>query len=339
MQKTVDLLKELTQVTGVAGSEDGIARLLCGKLKEYGTVQTDSMQNVSCTFGAGYHILLEAHLDEIGLIVTAVTEDGFIKFSKCGGVDDRMLPGYEVIVHGKEDCHGIISVLPPHLQKKDAANSVPQAETLTIDVGMKKEAAQALISPGDRITFARNFVPLKGDRISASCLDDRCGVAALLLAAEQLKDVPCKVTLLFTAQEELGMRGAKVAAFGRQADESISVDVSFAYSPGCKKETCGELGRGPMLGISPVLNRAMTQSLMQIAKENHIAYQPEVMGGRTGTNADALSLSESGIPCALLSVPQRYMHTPVETIDVRDVEDTARLIALYVKKKAGEGHA
>lgn len=339
MQNTKDLLKELTETFGVAGEEKGICDLLKEKLSEFGEVSVDPMNNVSCTFGSGYHIMLEAHLDEIGLIVTEVTEDGFIKFEKCGGVDNRMLLGYEVMVHGRKDCFGVISTLPPHLQKKDDSSHVPSPEELSIDVGMTYESATKLISPGDKITFARNFTNLSDDVVSASCLDDRSGVAAVLLAAYELRDVPCKITLLFSSQEELGTRGAKTAPFGKNVDESISVDVSFAYSPGCKREECGEMGKGPMIGISPILNRTISNKLIEAAKKSDIPYQLEVMNGRTGTNADVITLCESGIPCGLVSIPEKYMHTPVETVSVCDVENVAKLIAAYVKERAGEINA
>lgn len=339
MQNTKDLLKKLTAPIGVAGEENGIVSVLREELSPFGTVQTDSMQNVSCTFGTGYHIMLEAHLDEIGLIVTSISDDGFVKFSKCGGVDSRMLLGYEVVVHSKEDCFGVISTLPPHLQKSSDEQQVPDVAGLSIDVGMTKEAAQALISPGDKITFARNYTELTEERISASCLDDRSGVAAVLLAAERLKNVPCKISLMFTAQEELGTRGAKVAPFGKQVDEAISVDVSFAYSPGCKKEECGILGKGAMIGVSPVLDAEITRKFIQLAEANKVPYQLEVMNGRTGTNADVITLSESGIKAGLLSIPEKYMHTPIETVSVKDIESVADLIALYVQERAGEMHA
>lgn len=339
MQNTKELLKELTQTVGVAGEETCISELLKKKLSDFGEVTIDQMNNVSCTFGSGYHIQLEAHLDEIGLIVTEITEDGFLKFEKCGGVDSRMLLGYEVTVHGRKDCFGVISTLPPHLQKKDDSRHVPDPEELSIDVGMNFDTASKLISPGDKVTFARNFTCLSDDAISASCLDDRSGVAAVLLAAEQLRDVPCQVTLLFTSQEELGTRGAKTAPFGKKVDESISVDVSFAYSPGCKKEECGEMGKGPMIGISPILNREISDKLIKTAEKFDTPYQLEVMNGRTGTNADVITLCETGIPCGLISIPEKYMHTPIETVSVKDVENVAKLIADYVKERAGEMNA
>ena len=196
-----------------------------------------------------------------------------------------------------------------------------------------------MVAAGDCVTFAKHFTPLDGTRVSANCLDDRSGVAAVLLAAEQLQDAPCRVTLLFTAQEEVGTRGAKTALFDRGVDASVSVDVSFAYTPGCKARDCGVMGKGPMIGISPILDRQFSKELLDLAKENQIPYQTEVMAGRTGTNADAISICGSGVRCALVSIPEKYMHTPAEVVNTADVEQTAALLAAFVRMKAGEHRA
>ena len=139
MDNTVELLKKLTSTVGVSGEEENIVTLLKDILKKYGNVSVDSMNNVYCTFGQGYHFLLDAHLDEIGMIVTDITDDGFIKVNRCGGIDRRMLLGYEVSVWGKEEVKGIISTLPPHLQNADDEKKVPEFKDISIDVGMSKE--------------------------------------------------------------------------------------------------------------------------------------------------------------------------------------------------------
>ncbi len=336
---TKELLCELTSTVGVSGAEENLAEVLRRLLGDIGEVTVDSMQNVSCTFGEGYHILLDAHIDEIGLIVKDITDDGFVKFDKCGGVDNRMLYAAEVSIWGKQEVKGIISTLPPHL-KKDSDNKAPEFDKVAIDIGMTKEEAAQLISLGDRIAFRRNFTPLLGTQLSASVLDDRCGVAAIILALKQLKDAPCKVTALFSSQEEVGGRGAAVAPYGKNVDEAIAIDVSFAYTPLSKKSECGEIGKGPMIGFSPVLDRRMSEQLVRVAEKNAIAYQREIMGGgSTGTNADDISVSQSGIRTALVSIPEKYMHSPIEVVDMQDVEQTANLLAAYIKERAGEINA
>ncbi|MBQ9516743.1 MAG: M20/M25/M40 family metallo-hydrolase [Eubacterium sp.] len=337
---TAELLKRLTSAIGVSGAEDGIKQTLTEILADYGTVTTDSMNNVFCTMGEGYHIMLDAHIDEIGMIVKSITDDGFIKLDACGGVDNRMLFASEVSIWGKEEVKGVISTLPPHLQKDDDNNKAPKFDEVAVDIGMTKEEAEKVISLGDRITFSRNFTPLLNTQISASVLDDRSGVAVLILALDMLKNAPCKVTAMFSSQEEVGIRGAAVGAFGKDVDDAIAVDVSFGFSPLCKKSECGELGKGPMIGFSPVLDREMSEKLVAVGEKCGIPYQKEIMGGgRTGTNADRISLTQSGIRTALVSVPEKYMHSPIEVVDTADIENSAKLIAEYIKQRAGEVNA
>ena len=336
---TKDILYNLTSAVGVSGSEEQIYTVLKELLADVGDVWRDDMNNVFCSFGSGYHFMLDAHIDEIGLIVKAITDDGFIKIDRCGGVDNRMLLASEVSIWGKEEVKGVISTLPPHL-KKDEEEKSPKFEDVAIDVGLTKEQAEKLISLGDRVTFKRNFTELLGNQLSASVLDDRSGVAAIVLALRMLRDVPCKVTAMFSSQEEVGGRGAAVGPYGKDIDEAIAVDVSFGFTPMCKKSDCGELGKGPMIGFSPVLNRRMSDELVDVAEKCGIPYQKEVMGGgSTGTNADDISLIQTGIKTALVSIPEKYMHSPIEVVDVTDVENTARLIAEYVKQRAGEVNA
>ncbi len=335
----VELLKMLTQTNGVSGDEENIVSLLTDILEPYGKVEVDALNNVTCTFGEGYHFLLDAHLDEIGFIVTEITDDGFIKFDKLGGIDLRMLPSQEVIIHGKEKVFGVISSKPPHLQSNNDADAVSEIRDLSIDTGFSAKRISEIVEIGDRITLKKNFVNLLNSRISASCLDDRSGIAAIILALDELKKINCKITVLFSSQEEVGTRGAKTGAFGKDIDEAICVDVSFAYTPGCDKNECGNLSKGAMIGFSPILNKDMSDNLVKVCKDNNILFQREVMNGRTGTNADVISVCESGVKTALISIPEKYMHQSVEVIDLDDIESVSKLISLYVAERVGELNA
>ncbi len=339
MENTLELLKKLTSTVGVSGEEENMVKLLKEMLSKYGKISVDSMNNVFCTFGEGYHFLLDAHLDEIGMIVTDITDDGFIKVNRCGGIDRRMLLGYEVSVWGKEEVKGIISTLPPHLQTADDEKKVPEFKDISIDVGMCKSEIEKLVSLGDKVTFKRNFTPLLNNQLSASCLDDRAGVASIVLCLDRLKKLPCKVTVMFSTQEELGTRGAKIGAYSKGVDEFISVDVSFAFTPNCDKADCGEIGKGAMIGFSPILNKNISKELVNIAEKNNIPFQCEIMSGSTGTNADVLTLCESGIKGALISIPEKYMHQPCEVVDINDIESVSNLICAYISEKAGEPNA
>lgn len=339
MKNTIELLKELTETVGVSGCEHNIAGLLSKILEPYGDVTVDCMNNVFCTFGEGYHFLLDAHLDEIGLIVTDITDDGFIKVDKCGGIDTRSLPALEVSVWGKKEVKGIISALPPHLQNSDEEKKAPKLSDLTIDTGYTKSQLEKLVSLGDKVTFKRNFTPLLNGLVSASCLDDRAGVASILMCLDELKSLPCRITVMFSSQEEVGTRGASVGPYSKNIDEAIVVDVSFAFTPGCDKNDCGEISKGAMIGFSPTLDKCMSRKLVKIADKNNISYQQEIMSGRTGTNADVITVSESGIKTALISIPLKYMHQRVEVVDTSDIESVSRLICAYIRERAGEMNA
>lgn len=339
MKKTLELLKKLTAPVGVSGAEDNIVSVLTELLKPYGDVTVDNMNNVFCTFGEGYHFLLDAHLDEIGFVVTDITDDGYIKFDQCSRTDSRFLPGYEVSVWGKKEIKGIISTLPPHLQTADDEKKAPKLKALAIDTGYTKEKLIDFVSLGDKITLKRNFTPLKNNYLSASCLDDRSGICAIILALDKLKNLPCKITVMFSSQEEVGTRGAKIGPFGKNIDEAISVDVSFAYTPGCDKADCGEISKGAMIGFSPILDKTISKKLVDAAEKNNIPYQCEIMAGRTGTNADVISVNGSGIKSALISIPEKYMHQAVEVVDLDDVKAVADLIVAYITERAGEINA
>ncbi len=335
---TLKLLKKLTAAGALSGCEDALHNDLRTILEQYGEVRTDGMKNIFCTFGQGPHFLLDAHMDEIGLIVTSITDDGFLKFSASGGVDRRFLPASEVTVLGKRRLRGVVCSVPPHL-RSNKEKKVNDISDLAVDIGFSKDEAEKLVEPGDRILFHHQFDELCGSKVVSNCLDDRCGVASLLLTLDRLKKIPAKITVMISAQEEVGTRGATAGAFSVDADEAICVDVSFGYSPQCSKEDCGMVSGGAMIGFSPVLDQAISRSLVKCAEKNHIPYQKEIMNGKTGTNADVITVSKSGVKCGLISIPLRYMHTPSEVIDVKDVEATADLIAAYISERAGEWNA
>ncbi len=339
MKNTFELLKDLTSIPAVSGSEKNLNFYLTDLLSAYGNVTTDNMNNVFCTFGEGYHFLLDAHIDEIGFVVTEITDDGFIKFDKVGGIDTKMLPAFEVSIWGSKKIDGIISTLPPHLQNADDEKNAPDLNDLAIDTGLTVKELKTDVALGDKITLKRNFTPLINDRISASCLDDRSGVCAILSALDEIKALPCKITVMLSSQEEVGTRGAKIGPFSKNVDEAISVDVSFAYTPECEKNECGEISKGAMIGYSPILDRSISDKLADIAEKNHIAYQKEIMPGKTGTDADVISVCESGIKTALISIPEKYMHQNTEVVDINDIKAVANLIAAYITERSREINA
>ncbi|MBQ2842485.1 MAG: M20/M25/M40 family metallo-hydrolase [Clostridia bacterium] len=332
------LLEKLCSAKGVSGEENRAAYIAAELLGRYMPVKTDPLGSVTGTKGEGdVHILLDAHLDQIGLIVTSIDEDGFLKVAKCGGADIRVLAAAEVTVHGKEDVFGIITSTPPHLSKPEDSSKAKSFDEIAVDIGMKREDALQLVSPGDRITFNGRFSRLLGNKVSSPSIDDRAGVAAILRCLEMLenKEHGCKLSVMFSVQEETGGSGAQTGAFSAAADEAIAVDVSFASAPGVTAEKYASLGAGTMIGFAPSLDYGMSRKLSDIAEEKGIPNQPEVMGGKTGTNCDEIQVSGEGVKTALLSIPLRNMHTAVEVCDLEDIENTARLMAEYIIERSG----
>jgi endoglucanase len=277
-------------------------------------------------------LVLDAHIDQIGMIVTHITDEGFIKVGNIGGIDRRLLPAQPVVIHGRRDINGVVCSVPPHLLSGDS--EVMSWDDVSIDAGMTKAELEEIISQGDSITFDVKCRKLSGERITAGALDDRCGAAAILRTLELLKGrkTAFNVTVNFSAQEEIGERGAKIGAFRIDPDYAIAVDVSFAYAIGEDEQKCGKLGEGAMIGISPCLDRDMSNALIKAAEKASLPYQREVMSGLTSTNADRYSVSREGAKVCTVSIPLRNMHTPAEVIDLRDVEYTAQLLAAYLSE-------
>ena len=331
------LLEKLCAAKGVSGAENRAAAVAEELLGRFMPVKTDALGSVTGSMGArAPHILLDAHLDQIGLIVTSVDEDGFLKVAKCGGADIRVLAAAEVTVHGKEDVFGVITSTPPHLSKPEDSSKAKNFDEIAVDIGMKREDAVKIVSPGDRITFNSGFEKLLGSRIASPSVDDRAGVAAILRCLEILenKDIKCKISVMFSVQEETGGSGAQAGAFSAAADEAIAVDVSFASAPSVSGEKYASLGGGTMIGYAPSLDYEMSRMLSDIAERKEIPNQPEVMGGKTGTNCDEIQVSGKGIKTALLSIPLRNMHTAVEVCDLADIESTAKLMAEYILERS-----
>lgn len=327
-------LKALTDKAGVSGDEREASEAAAELLREYAdNVEIDSFGNVTGIVKAddpdAETLMLDAHIDRIGMIVTYIDDGGFVKMGAVGGLDTRIMLAQSVTVHGKQKVRGVISTLPPHVSKEHS--KVAEIGELAVDVGMTKEQAEKCISPGDRITVNSDFRELTGERVSAAAVDNRSGVCAVLAALEMLKDRKLKynIAVSFSAQEETGERGVKQTAFRIQPDRAIAVDVSFGRTPDSEPQDTAELGSGVMIGFSAALDREMSESLRELAKEKNIPRTIEVMPSSTGTNADSIAVSGRGVRCCTLSFPIRYMHTPIETVDIRDIEATARLIAEY----------
>ncbi len=331
-----EMLRRLCSAAGVSGAERGACEAAAELLRRYtDDVSTDSFGCVTGYVGSRDSgrpvLLLEAHIDEIGFIVTYIGDDGFLRVGQCGSTDRRLYAAQTVTVHSAGGAvRGVICTLPPHVASD--SKKTMKLDEVAIDIGCtSREEAERLVEPGDRVTIENGITSLLGTRVTAKALDDRAGVAAVLYALELLKgaELPYDIEVLFASQEEVGSRGAVIAAYRSSAGKAIAVDVSFAYTPDAKKHECGEMGGGAMIGISPALDREITAELRGIAEKLGIPWQNEVMGGSTGTDADDISISRGGIRTALVSIPLKYMHTPVEVIDTGDIAAVSKLMAAY----------
>lgn len=330
-----DMLARLTAAAGVSGDENSASYTAAQMLEKYGEARVEeSTGNVffrRCGFDESKPIvLLDAHIDEIGMTVSYITDDGFLKVSNCGGLDRRVLLAQQVTVYGRERLTGIVTSTPPHLEKDSSA--VPETDDIYIDIGMTKEQAERLVCLGDKVLIENKLESLNGGRVTAKSLDDRAGCAAILrtLGLIEGKELECNIAVTFSSQEEVGERGAQTAAYTVDPDYAVIVDVSFAKTHGESPEDCGELGKGPMIGFAPSLSRKMSEDFAEIAKTKAIPYQIEIMNGKTGTNADVIGVTRGGVQTVTVSIPEKHMHTPVETVDLQDIENTARLIAEYI---------
>ncbi len=321
----IESLKRLCEAEGTLAALDAAEDIL----KDFCSVKRHNT-SLLATFGDpnADTVLLEAHIDEIGLIVTDI-KDGFLKVSPIGGVDARMLPGMRVKIHGSKTVLGLACSTPPHL-KKDG-DETPSFDNVYIDTGLGAKANE-IIREGDRISFIGHFTELMNSRVTSKSLDDRAGVVAVLLAAENLskQNLNKKITILLSDQEETGGAGAKTATFDIDPLYAVAVDVSFGNQPNVSE--CGVLGDGAMIGISPFLSHEVTETLKNVAKSNGIKYQLEVMSGRTSTDADHIALSKSGVKTGLLSIPLRNMHTPTEVVDINDIQSVAEIMTAFVKE-------
>lgn len=285
---------------------------------------------------ADYKIMLAGHCDEIGFIISHITGEGFLGVVPVGGIDSGVLPGSQVKVQTEKGLiDGVIGKKPIHLMEDCDRNKSVPIKDLWVDIGAKdREDALKAVALGDAISFSPNYVELRNNIFASKGCDDKVGafvvseVIKLLSSRKLRKDIG--VYGVSTVQEEVGLRGARTSAYGINPRVGIAVDVGFASdTPGIEKRIVGEvaLGHGPVLHAGPAINRALGKMFMDIAKRKKIPYQFSSLGRTDGTDTGAMQLSRTGVATALISVPNRYMHTRVEACSLDDLDSCAQLIA------------
>ncbi len=279
-------------------------------------------------------LLLDAHQDEIGLMVTGIDDQGFLHFSNLAGFSSVCLPASMVTVKGRRPLPGVVATLPPHLlTEEEQKKPLPMNKTV-IDIGYTAQRARELVQVGDPIVLRQSCVNMLGTRVTGKSLDDRAGIAVLLDVLNNLKKMPLPVELytVFSAGEEFSGFGARAAAEAIGPDEALVVDVTHGESPATPKGKAFPLGSGAAIGISPILSDRVTGQLLGLAKAYQIPYTKEVMSGRTHTNSDQIVTSRNGVSVGMVSIPLRYMHSGCETADLRDLAACSQLIMRYINQ-------
>lgn len=320
---------------GPSGQEMLVAEYFAEQFRPYvDEVTVDKMFNVIAhKKGAGPKVMLCAHQDEISLMVTRIEDDGSIRMGTVGGVDPRILPASRVWVHGREKLFGTIGALPPHLMSAEDRSRNYAMKELYVDVGLCAEKVRELVQIGDLITFNVPSTSLLNGQFAAKTMDDRSCVVMMLCAAEFLKKLVCDADVYFvaTCQEEVGSQGATTAAFNIDPDIAIALDGDFAKQPGCSPDATMPMDAA-VVSVGPYLQSKLTKRLQECAKNHGIKLNVMVAPRATWTDADAVGLARAGVPGILLSLPMKYMHTTVETIDVNTLREAARLLAHYVSE-------
>ena len=335
------ILSDCTSTLGVSGQEKRVAEYFAEQFRPLvDEVVVDNMYSVIAhKKGSGPKVMLCAHLDEIALMVNRIEDDGCVRFASVGGVDPRILPGSRVWVHGRnaeggeEKLFGTIGALPPHLMSAEDRSNNYKMDKLHIDLGLPAEKVREMVRIGDLVTFNTPFTELANGQVAAKSLDDRACVAIMLRAAERLQKMYCEADVYFvcSAQEEVGGRGAMTAAFAVEPDLAVVLDVDFALTPGCGPDVASPLD-AMVVTHGPFVQPKLNKRLMDCAAAHHVKLSQNVASRSTGTDADEIGVSRGGVPTVLLSLPEKYMHTSVETISLSTLEEGARLLAHFVSE-------
>lgn len=334
----MDLQKVLTEaaaICGPSGHEEQVARYFAELFRPYvDEVTVDGMYNVVAhKKGTGPKVMLSAHMDEISLLVTKIEDDGSLRVGSIGGVDPRILPACRVWVHGREKLFGTVGALPPHLLSAADRESNYRMDKLHVDVGLPADKVRELVRVGDLVTFNNASTALLNHQFAAKTMDDRACVTMLALTAEKLARLQCDADVYFvgSTQEEVGSIGAETAAFAIDPDLAIALDVDHAATPGAPAGDTVPLD-ALVTTIGPYIQPKLCDRLIACAKKHRAKLNTSVAGRYTATDADEIGLSRAGVPTVLLSLPEKYMHTTVETIDLEVLEEGSRLMANFLSE-------
>ncbi len=327
------ILRQLSEAIGVSGAEGEVRRVILNLIRPYvDDIQTDTLGNLLAfkkgTASSGPTVMLDAHMDEVGLMVTGYNGDGMLKVEAIGGLDERILPGIRVLV-GPQKLPGVIGVKPVHLLENSERDTVIKLDAVRVDIGVSsKEAAQSKAPIGTRIAFDTPFLDL-GQTVRGKAFDDRAG-CAVLVHLLQGEPFPFDIAAVFTVQEEVGLRGAGVAAHAVKPDMAFVLEGTICDDLPKKDDVSPTtvLGAGPALSVmdrSVIYDARLNRLITKTADELGIPYQFK-QPGIGGTDGGSINLSEAGVPVAALSVPCRYIHSPAAILSKKDYQNTIRLL-------------
>lgn len=337
MEELLNIIEKLSNAHGVSGYEDEIREIIREELEDFvDEVRVDRMGNIICIKnGSKPELMIAAHMDEIGFMVKYIDDKGFIRFTPLGGWFSQIALGQRVVLHGnKGEVYGVIGSKPPHLMKEEERRKVVDIKDMFIDVGAssKDEAREMGLEVGTTITIDRKLVK-SGKKLTGKAFDNRAGVAAMIQAVKQTES-KSTIYAVGTVQEEVGLKGARTSAFALEPDAAIATDVCVATDfPGAESAHMDiKLGKGPAITVADASGRGLIASkkvlewLRNTAEKNEIPYQMEVAEGGT-TDATAIHLTKAGIPTGVISIPSRYIHSPVEVIDFEDLKNASLLVS------------
>lgn len=331
-EKIMHTVERLTSLFGISSDEGSVCDYITNDFGYlFDSTEVDSNGNfigkIASAEKNAKTLLLEAHMDRVGFMITHITDEGHIKFTALGGIDARILPYSKVVFDNKRHITGIIM--------QTESGGKPDIDKMYIFTGKSKDELKEELSVGDRAVLKSEFKSLCGDQISSGALDNRAGIAAVICALERLgrNRLTYNITVLFSTEEELGLHGGYSGSKSVDADAAIIVDVTHAKTADTKDMTnVFPLGCGAVICRGPNLHYHMTKRLILTADKNNIANTIEVASSNSGTTAWAIQTSGRGIPSMLISIPLKYMHTNVEVVGVNDIKSVSDLISAVIKE-------
>jgi endoglucanase len=337
MSKTKDFLFDICNTAFVSGHEHINGQVLEKHFSELtDSFEKDKLGSYIFTKKGSNDkkIMLAAHIDEIGLMVSQILDDGFLRFTTVGGINPSSLIAQDVVVYAKEKLRGVIGIKPPHITSAAEMKKAVKISDLVIDIGMSKENVEKLVSIGDIVTIHREAMSLENNMVTCKALDNKAGVAVMYEVAQELKKISHKSNVYFTAttQEEVGLRGAITSSYKINPDLAIVLDVGFGSTPELSPSDTMKMGKGGGICLGANFNPKLTKKLRDVAKKYNYDIQIEIAPSGSGTDAIAVQVSQTGVPCVLISIPLRYMHTSVEVVSMKDIESIGSLVARFINE-------